>query len=111
MVPIPPRARGRPANAIFPFAFGVRGRCAWWCLAQVGDVDPTCRCVVSFSRLLPELPSICFGDAHKRAVGTVQAVCSGAGRKSPNHLGSPQEKSSFFSNEVNKPTCNFLGHL
>lgn len=96
VAPMPPHARGRPANVIFPFNFGVHGRRAWSCLAQVGDVDPTCKCLVSFSRLLPELPSICFGDDHKRAVGTVQAVGRGAGRKSLNHLCSPQEKSSFL---------------
>lgn len=41
--------------------------------------------------------------SHKGAVGTAQTVSGGAGKRSPNHLCPPQEKSSFLLIELPIP--------
>lgn len=71
--------------------------------SQTGDLDPTCTCLVSFSRLLPELSLISLEDDHKQAVGAAQTVSGEAAKKSANHLCSPEVKSSFLLIELAIP--------
>lgn len=67
---------------------------------QAGDLDPTCTCLVFFSRLLPELFLISFEDDHKQAAGTPQTVSGEARKKSTSHLCFPQVKSSCLLIEL-----------